>query len=201
MSSDVEKFVNFCKSELGNKITNKEAEYIRRELKSVDKILNVGCGIGWLEEKLPSFNIVGLDNSEEMLKEARKRSDKTFVLGDAEKMHFEDSFFDAIVFITTLEFLPDYKRAISEAARVLKPNGKLIAMLLNPESEYFKRHIQNRDSYFQRVKNTNLEEIESYVRKFFEIRTEYFLGIKGGDVFDSSDKNFASLYVIRGSKR
>lgn len=201
MVNDVEKFIGFCESELGKKVTEKEAGYVRKELKDGDKILNVGCGIGWLEEKLSNFDIVGLDDSEEMLKEARKRSDKTFVHDDAGKLPFGNSHFDAVVFITTLEFLPNYKPAVKEAVRVLKPNGKLVLMLLNPESDYFKQHIGGEGSYFKKIKHTNLKEIEEYVREFFEIRTKYFLGIKDKDVFDSSDENLASLYAIKGLKR
>lgn len=200
MNSDVEKFVNFCKSELGKKIMDKEAEYVYRELKTAQKILNVGCGIGSLEERLSPLNIIGLDSSEEMLNEARKRSNKTFVLGDARKLEFEDRSFDAVIYVTTLEFLPDYKEAINEAYRVLKPNGRLIAMVLNPESEYFKNHVRKGDSYFKRVRHMNLKEIERYFSKFFRISTEYFLGIKDTRVFETSDKNFASLYVIKGLK-
>lgn len=201
MISDVEKFVNFCESELGKKITGKEAEYIQSKLKTNNKILNVGCGIGWLEEKSPHLDIVGLDSSEDMLKEARKRGNKTFVLGDAEKLGFEDGFFDAVAYITTLEFLVDYKKAVKEAYRVLKPNGRIIAMILNPESEYFKNRVQKEGSYFRRIRHANLKEIENYISKFFSIDTEYFLGIKDTEVFDTSDKNFASLYVINGLKR
>lgn len=200
MVSDVEKFVNFCKSDLGKKITSKEAEYIQTKLKPGDKVLNVGCGIGSIEERLSPLDIVGLDSSEEMLNEARKRSDKIFVLGHAEKLPFENSSFDAVVFVTTLEFIPDYKQAIKEAIRVLRPHGRVVAMMLNPRSEYFKNHFKKQDSYFRRIRHTNLKEIEKYISKFFDTRAEYFLGIKNDDVFETSDKNFASLYVIKGLK-
>lgn len=200
MRSDVEKFVNFCENEFGKKIMDREAEYIYNELKTSTKILNIGCGVGSLEERLSPLNIIGLDSSEEMLNEAGKRSNKTFVLGDAGKLGFEDSSFDAVIFVTTLEFLPDYKRAIREATRVLEPNGRIVAMVLNPESEYFKNRIKREGSYFREAQHTDLKEIEEYISKFFEINTKYFLGIKDGDVFDSSDKNFASLYVIKGLK-
>ena len=63
------------------------------------------------------------------MKEARKRSDKTFVQGKAEKLKFEDSTFDA-VFTVTIELLDDYKKAVKEIARVTKPNGKILVMTL-----------------------------------------------------------------------
>jgi len=201
MDEDVEKFIKFCSSDFGKRVLEREAEYIRRELIGYQKILDVGCGIGQFEQKLQNLNITGLDNSEEMLIEARKRSDKKFILGNAEKLRFKDSSFDAVFYVTTLEFIDDYKKSIDEAVRVLEPEGKLVVMLLNPESEYFKAHMQKEDSYFRKIKHTNLMEIKSYISKFYQIsKEEYFLGIRGQQVFDSSDKRFTSLYVVIGEK-
>ena len=200
MTRDVEKFVIFYKRRLGSKIIDKEVEYIRGNLKTGDKILDIGCGIGWLEEELRDFYIIGLDNSKEMLKEARKRSDKAFILGDAENLRFEDGSFDVTIYVTTLEFLSDYGKAVKESYRVLKPKGRLLAMVINPGSEYFKEHVKKRSSFFRRIKHTNLNEIGNYISKYFSISTRYFLGVKD-EVFDTTDPNLASLYVITGSKK
>ena len=136
-----------------------------------------------------------------MLREARRRSNKTFVLGDAENLDFDDSSFDAVFYVATLEFVGNYQKAIQEAWRVTKPNGKLLVMMLNPESEYFYEHMQRDDSYFRKVKHTNLGEIRDYISRLYQIaKEEYFLGIKGEKIFDTSDKRFASLYVTVGKK-
>ena len=100
----------------------------------------------------------------------------------------------AVLFIATLEFLDDYKKAVREAYRVTKPNGKILAMILNPESEYFKEHAQRESSYFRRVRNTNIREIRDYISGFYKITGGgYFLGIRGQEVFESSDKNIPGL--------
>lgn len=169
MSEDVEKFVRFCESDFGKKVLGKEVEFVYQELKDCRHTLDVGCGIGSFEQRLPSLNIIGLDNSEEMLEEARKRSEKTFVFGDAENLEFDDGLFDAVFYVATLEFLADYQKAIQEAYRVTKPNGKILVMALNPESEYFKEHMQREGSYFRKIRHINLEEIQSYVSKFYRI--------------------------------
>lgn len=202
MNADVEKFVRFCDSKFGKKIMKKESEYVYNELRDCEKILDVGCGIGSFEQNLPSLNIIGLDSSEEMLEEARKRSDKTFVLGNAEHLKFEDSAFDAVFTVTTLEFLDDYQIAVKEIARVTKPYGKILAMMLNPKSEYFKQEIKKPDDYFRRIKHTNLKEIRDYISQFYPITKEdYFLGIKGQHIFDTDDERYASLYVVVGIKK
>ncbi|MEK6891927.1 MAG: class I SAM-dependent methyltransferase [Nanoarchaeota archaeon] len=199
--ADVEKFVRFCGTDFGKSLLEKEAEYIYQELRGCQKILDVGCGIGTFEQRLAKLDITGLDASEEMLKEARKRSNKTFVLGNAKSLDFGDSSFDAVFYVATLEFVTDYQRAIQEAYRVTKSNGKLLVMMLNPASEYFHEHFQRRDSYFRRIKHTDLGEVEESISRFYQItKKEYFLGIKGQQVLDTSDKRYASLYVLVGKK-
>jgi len=198
--TDVENFIEFCASEFGREIMDREAEYIRNEFQFCKKILDVGCGIGSIEERLLEFDITGIDSSEEMLEEARKRSDKEFIHGDAENLPFEENSFDGILYLTTLEFIPDYKKALKEASRVLTENGELLAMVLNPESEYFRNHIRKKDSYFNRVRNRNLSEIKESASKYFAIKDEYFLGIRGKEIFPTPDRRYASLYAIKGHK-
>ena len=199
-TSDVEKFVKFCESDFGREVLRRESYYLRNELEGRKMILDIGCGIGSFEEVLSELNITGLDSSGEMLEEAGRRRDKKFVLGDAENLEFPNQSFDAVFMVTTLEFVENYEKAIDEAARVLVPGGKLVVMTLNPESEYFKNHVQKEDSYFRKIKHTNLKEIERYIQKIFVASGEYFLGIQGVDVFDANDKSLAALYAIKGIK-
>ena len=199
--SDVEEFVRFYDSEFGKRILEKEAEYIYNELEKCNKILDIGCGTGPFEQKLAELNITGLDISEEMLTEARKQSDKYFVLGNAENLEFEDSSFDAVFYVTTLEFITNYKRAIREARRVTRTNGKLLVIMLNPESQYFKEQRDFKDSYFRNVKHINVQEIKDYISEFYRVtKEECFLGITGEEIFETSDKKFASLYAVVGIK-
>jgi len=136
-----------------------------------------------------------------MLEEARRRSNKTFILGDAENLPFKNASFDAVFYAATLEFVNNYQKAIKEAARVLEPEGKLIVMMLNPKSDYFFQHMQKENSYFRKIKHTNLKEIRDYITKYYHIaKEEFFLGIKGGEVLDTSGKKYASLYIIVGAK-
>ncbi len=188
--------------ELGKKIMKKETKYVYNELRNYGIILDVGCGIGSFEQNLQNLNIIGLDISEEMLKEARKRSDKTFVQGNVDELQFNDSKFDAVFSVTTLEFLDEYRKAIKEIARVTKPKGKLLVMMLNPQSEYFRENVQKPGDYFQRIKHTNTEEIRDYVSRFYEIsKEELFLGIQEQRVFKTDDEKLASLYVLVGIKK
>lgn len=201
MNDRVRRYAGFCDSAFGRKLMEREAEYVRRELLGYRRVLDVGCGIGVLEQKLPDLDMVGLDSSAEMLCEAGARCPNPFVLGQAARLGFEDGSFDAVLFVTSLEFIDDYRPAIDEAARVLRPGGKLLIMMLNPESGYFAAHHQREGSYFRQIKHIDLREVLDYVCRQFSATGEYFLGIAGEDVFDTGDKALASLYVIRGQKK
>jgi ubiquinone/menaquinone biosynthesis C-methylase UbiE len=198
--TEVKKFMQFYYSEFGNKILTKEAEYLRKQLKGRKKILNIGCGTGYFEEILSELNVIGLDSSKEALEEARKRSDRKFVLGDAEHLDFPDGSFDGAFSVTTLEFLDNYENAVCDVARILKSGGKFVAMLLNPESEYFKSHARRPSSYFGRIKHSDPKKIERCISKFLATTGEYFLGIRGQEIFDTRDRLLAAMYVVRATK-
>ncbi len=85
------------------------------------ELLEVGCGTGiWMkflkekEFKEPT----GLDLSLDMLRQAKKKGLKKLVNGTALSLPFPDDSFDVSLFITSLEFVTDRKRALLEAARV-----------------------------------------------------------------------------------
>jgi len=200
-TADVEKFARFYESDFGKLILEKEAEYIQKELKDCDKVLDVGCGIGIFEERLSGLDITGLDISEEMITEAGKRSDKKFVVGDAENMGFDDASFDGVLYVAALEFIADYKKAVRESWRVTRPDGKLLALMLNPSSRYFHEQSEDKGSYFGRVLHTDVDEIRDYIAEFYKIvKEEYFLGITGKEVFETRDKKYAGLYAVVGKK-
>jgi ubiquinone/menaquinone biosynthesis C-methylase UbiE len=82
--------------------------------------LDVACGTGFLTRHLPG-EVVGLDQSESMLAEARRQApNATFVQGDALELAFPDATFDRVFtahFYGHLE-ATDRERFLSEARRV-----------------------------------------------------------------------------------
>ncbi len=197
----MQKYLESCKSEFWREVFDAELDYILQQLKGTKDILSVGCGPAIIEAGLAihGFNITGLDISKEALGQTHD-SIRT-VVGSAEKMDFADCSFDAVIYIASLQFIERYKQAIKETFRVLRSAGKLLVMLLNPQSEFFKEKTMNPDSYVNRIKHTDLDEIEKTVLEYFSIETEYFLGIEGARVFQSRDSSIASLYVIKGIKK
>jgi demethylmenaquinone methyltransferase/2-methoxy-6-polyprenyl-1,4-benzoquinol methylase len=84
------------------------------------RTLDVACGTGFLTQHLRG-EIVGLDQSESMLEEARRQAPgTTFVRGDALSLPFDDEDFDRVFTGHFYGHLDDEQRAafLSEARRV-----------------------------------------------------------------------------------
>lgn len=76
--------------------------------------------------------VVGLDQSEPMLREGRSRVARRglqdrigLLLGQAERLPFQDEVFDAVTFTYLLRYLDDPPGTLRELARVLRPGGTL----------------------------------------------------------------------------
>ena len=198
--SDMEKYLKSCKSDFWKAVFQAELDYIMHKLKGAKDVLSVGCGPAIIETNLAKhgFNITGLDISREALGQAPDNI--RTVIGHAEIMEFENCSFDAAVYVVSLQFIQKYEQAIKETARVLHSSGKLLVMLLNPQSEFFKEKTKNQNSYINKIKHIDLKKIEIAISEFFSIKTEYFLGIKETDIFPSRNSDLASIYIIKGTK-
>jgi ubiquinone/menaquinone biosynthesis C-methylase UbiE len=91
-----------------------------------EKILDVGCGAGWLERMMaplvPLGRLVGLDVSDEMLRRARSYAapgQASFILGSAEAIPWESEFFTRAVSIESAYYWPRPARGLEEIFRVL----------------------------------------------------------------------------------
>jgi ubiquinone/menaquinone biosynthesis C-methylase UbiE len=96
--------------------------------------LEIGIGGGATMPHYPSdIRLTGVDVSPVMLAAARQRAvtlgrPVELRLGDASHLAFEDASFDTVVFCLVLCTVPDDRLAIEEAARVLRPGGRLLAV-------------------------------------------------------------------------
>jgi ubiquinone/menaquinone biosynthesis C-methylase UbiE len=59
----------------------------------------------------------------------------TYVKGSGEQLPFEDDSFDIVAFYLTLIDIPDFRTAITEATRVLKPGGNIAVGNLAPHAD------------------------------------------------------------------
>ena len=140
ISADTEETEVWDKIIFPNVIRKRENELILGLVKEIKpkKILDIGCGTGWLSKMLSSngYHTVGIDISDWLIKNARKsHSEKSqFIVGDGMNLPFRDGIFDLIIGIGVLHHLnPD--QALAECCRVSSKNGILLLMepnKLNP---------------------------------------------------------------------
>jgi len=97
----------------------------------VFKLLEIGCGNGWLSGKiadLPQFEVTGLDVHLPLLEQASRvhgRSNLTFVQGDLFEDIFAEAHFDIIVLFDTISFFPHFQQLINRCRQYLKKGGEI----------------------------------------------------------------------------
>ncbi|MDX6488972.1 MAG: demethylmenaquinone methyltransferase / 2-methoxy-6-polyprenyl,4-benzoquinol methylase [Gaiellaceae bacterium] len=98
-----------------------------------DRVLDVATGTGAVARELirrHGCTVVGLDQSPEMLAEARRRlgEDVELVEGRAEDMPFADASFDALTFTYLLRYVDDPAATLKELARVVRVGGTIASL-------------------------------------------------------------------------
>jgi SAM-dependent methyltransferase len=91
--------------------------------------LDVGCGEGRFCRALRRRGIaaIGIDPTAALLDEARRRDPGgDYHPGQAESLAFADGAFDLVVSYLTLIDIVDFRAALGEMVRVLKPGGSLL---------------------------------------------------------------------------
>ena len=92
-------------------------------------VLDVGCGEGRFCRMVSALGAVttGLDPTLPLMETARARHPEgSYVVGNGDDLPFPDASFDVVVFYLTLIDIPDFRKAIAEGARVLKPGGRMV---------------------------------------------------------------------------
>lgn len=96
-------------------------------------ILDIGCNVGvWLQrcrEIRPKAMLAGVEINGHALKQVNQQTPNIlFSQAVAERLPFHDSQFDCVTCLEVLEHLPErnWKTAIEEMRRILKPGGLLI---------------------------------------------------------------------------
>ncbi len=105
-------------------------------------LLDIGTGTGRILEVLGprAQSAEGLDASREMLAVARSRIETAGLRncivrqGDMYHLPYDDGRFDLVTIHQVLHFADDPSGAISEAARVLRPEGRLVVVDFAPHS-------------------------------------------------------------------
>ena len=117
-----------------NEIARKVLSYIPDNF--AGKLLDVPVGTGVFTAakyaRMLRADIIGLDYSQDMLKQARVRfrqeriGNCRLIQGDVGALPFGDNTFDIVLSMNGFHAFPDKEKAYSEVYRVLKPGGRLV---------------------------------------------------------------------------
>jgi SAM-dependent methyltransferase len=111
------------------------------QLKSGDRVLDVGCGKGYqlleIQETVPGISVHGLDVSAYALEHAHERIKDKLVLGSADHLPFPDKYFDYVFSINTLHNLPPpaLHSALKEINRVSRGCSYICVESFRSETE------------------------------------------------------------------
>jgi SAM-dependent methyltransferase len=114
-------------------------------------VADLGCGAGELAANLARHvkTVIGVDNSAEMLKAAKRRANGLTNLdlrkGDLSQLPLDSAEADAALMILALTYVPEPQAALAEMSRILKPGGRAVIVdLLRHDRDDFRRQLGQR---------------------------------------------------------
>ena len=95
------------------------------------RVLDLGCG-PCVIYKGQDVDLTGVDQSGEALKQAKLNyPNGTYVKADVLSTGLPDNQYDTIIMLGLLDYFEDWGPILNEARRLKKPDGKIVATLLN----------------------------------------------------------------------
>jgi ubiquinone/menaquinone biosynthesis C-methylase UbiE len=154
------------------------------DLRPGERVLDLGCGSGWATRLLARLvaegpegfgQVVGLDVSDEMIRQARTASKDfeniLYVWGSADKIPWEENFFDKVLSVESFYYYADQDRALSELFRVMAPRGRMFILInLYRDNPYSLQwvdklkvpvHVRSEAEYIELLKKHAFEKVEA----------------------------------------
>jgi arsenite methyltransferase len=153
------------------------------ELRAGERVLDLGCGAGWATRLLARLvgegpegfgQVVGLDVSDEMIRQARTASKDfdniLYVWGSAQQIPWEENFFDKVLSVESFYYYADQEKALAELFRVMAPRGRLFILInLYKDNPYSLQwvdklkvpvHVRSASEYVELLKKHAFDNVE-----------------------------------------
>jgi len=176
----------------GDKVDRNRLQLLAQYVGPGEHVLQVDCGPGWLPEMMSArgAEVVATDLSPVAVARARGRGvDARQCDIDSEPLPFDDEAFDVVVSDSQLEHRFDYKHALDEMARVLRPGGRFILLL--PNIAHWRVRLWLLSGRFPYIANTPTDPLHL---RFFTLPDTRALLARRGITIEKVDGS-ASLWV------
>jgi len=117
------KYISKSYNELHKEEQIKKLNIIKKNLKIIPPLLDVGCGTG-ISTNFFKVKSIGIDNCKEMIKGV-----KNLQYAEAEKLPFKDNTFNTVISVTAFHNFKNMEKALKEILRVSKNNNICITYL------------------------------------------------------------------------
>lgn len=150
------------------------------------KVIDLGCGSGYGSAELArkAEQVMGVDVSEEAIREARERyalPNLQFEVASVDRLPFADGSFQLGVCFEVIEHLENYRDLLAEARRVLAPGGQLV--ISTPNLEFYAESRKKDGPNPFHVHEFRYNEFREVLSEFFDHQTFFVQNHASGIVF------------------
>lgn len=163
---------------LGALVSDRERDLLVSLLQpgSGERILEVGSGTGHFLREIAGYAAlcVGIEPSSQMLRVAMSQplENVGYVRGRGESLPFRDGAFDGLLYMTTLEFVRDVDAALREAARVVRPGGRMVFGVLSAEGPWARAR-RREGGLWREARFFRPAELETLLRPYGDVQIAY----------------------------